>query len=98
MPFSARKKSQINDKCINAYGYFFEENIFSIFAFKIYIEFFPNWNQTADRKTKIDKYLCKEIVLLLIYLGKFFLADKGNHGNINIQPVNGGLFFKNSFY
>ena len=36
--------------------------------------FFPNCNQAADRKTKIEKYLCKEIMLFLIYLGYLFCS------------------------
>ena len=40
------------------------------------IEFFANSNQKADRKAKIEKYLCQEIMLILIYSGIYFLADK----------------------
>ena len=35
-----------------------------------------NCNQTASRRAKTEKYLCKEI-LFLIYVGIYFLADKG---------------------
>ena len=46
---------------------------------KLYIEFSPNCNQTADWKAEIEKYLCKEIILFLIYCGIYFLTDKGNN-------------------
>ena len=66
------------------------EKYFSIFAYLLvvrlkgqckmnsYIEFFPNCKQTDDRKANIEKYLCKEIYYFVIYLGIYFLADKGN--------------------
>ena len=38
-----------------------------------YIDFSPNCNQTTDRKSKIEKYLCKEVISFIIY----FLADQG---------------------
>ena len=61
------------------------EKCFSIFAYLSVVRLQAIWAKsnastlTADRIDNwiTEKYLCKEIILFLIYFGIYFLADKG---------------------
>ena len=37
--------------------------------------------------SKIEKYFSKKVILFLIYLGIYFLADKGNYLESTILPL-----------